>query len=324
MKKLLTIVVPVFNEEENLLTLHKAIAKEVNKLNSYNHEIIFVNDGSTDSSGEVIEGLAKSDRHIKYLEFSRNFGKEIATSAGLFHASGDAAMMMDADMQFPPELISEFVKKWEKGAEVVTGIRQGNEGEGIVKKTGSVVFNKVINMLNKDIIPDSTDYRLLDKKVVEAFKNFTERNRMTRGLIDWLGFKKDFIYFSANKRLKGEVSYNFPKLIGLFMASIVSLSKFPLKFAGYLGIALTFFAGLLGFFLIVEQLILNDPLSLNFSGVAMLAVVILFAVGIILMGQGLLALYIDQIHTEATNRPIFVLRKTIGNLNENIIKDAYV
>jgi len=218
--------------------------------------------------------------------------------------------MIDADLQHPPELIYEFLAKWKHGAEIVIGVRNKNQNENFIKKTGSYCFYKIINKISDTkITPFATDYRLLDRIVIKEFNKFTEKNRITRGLIDWLGFKRDYIYFNANQRAHGKASYCYLKLFKLAINSIVSLSLFPLKIAGYSGIFITLFAGLLGIFIIIEKYIFNDPWNLNFSGPAILAVIILFLVGIILGCLGLIALYIASIHNETINRPLYVIRK---------------
>ena len=276
---------------------------------NYNYEIIFVDDGSSDNSVDEIKKLADTDENVFYFEFSRNFGKEIATSAGINNAKGDAVIMLDADLQHPPKLIPEFLKKWESGAEIVVGIRNKNKGEGLIKKFGSFLFYKIINLISATkIIPRSTDYRLLDKVVIREFNRFTERSRMTRGLIDWLGFRRDYIYFNAEQRINGNAGYSVFKLIKLALSGFISLSLFPLKFAGYLGIAIVLFSGPLGVFIFIEKYILNDPWGFSFSGPAILAVIILFLIGIVLACLGLIALYIGNIQNEVMNRPLYVLR----------------
>jgi polyisoprenyl-phosphate glycosyltransferase len=271
--------------------------------------LILINDGSTDNSRNVVLGLVDQDQHLKYLEFSRNFGKEIATSAGLFHARGQAAIILDADLQHPPELIPEFLDKWEAGADVVIGVRNKNSGEGLVKKLGSVLFYQIMSTIgNTQIMPRATDFRLLDRKVINEFNRFTERTRLTRGLIDWLGFQTDYVYFEARERLNGEAAYSFMRLLKLAFSAFVSHSLFPLKLAGYLGIIITLISGFLGLFMFTEKYILNDRLGLNFSGPALLAVFTLFLVGIILCCLGLIALYIASIHSEVVNRPLYVIK----------------
>ena len=311
MTKLISIIIPAYNESANIPLIYKKIEEVfLHMRNSYEHEIIFVDDGSTDNSVEVLEKLASQDNKVKYLEFSRNFGKEIATSAGLHYASGDAAIMIDADLQHPAELIPEFIKKWENGADVVIGIRTKNKGEGLIKKVGSWGFYKLINLISETkTIPQATDFRLIDKKVITEFNRLTEKTRITRGLIDWLGFKKDFIYFTANERQNGKATYNNIKLAKLALSAVISQSLFPLRFSGYLGLVISFFSGILGLFIFIEKYILNDSLNMHFSGPAILAVIILFLVGIILSCLGLIALYIGNIQKEVANRPMYIVRQ---------------
>lgn len=309
MSKLISIIIPVFDEEKNIPLLYDKLVKTFDGLkDKYDREIIFVNDGSKDKSGEIIENLANS-KEVKYIEFSRNFGKEIAASAGIHHCQGDAAIIIDADLQHPPELIPEFISKWENGADIVIGVRRENKNEGLVKKCGSILFYRIMNSIgDTKIIPNSTDYRLIDKKVIQEFNRFTEKNRITRGLIDWLGFERDYVHFKANGRNFGKARYDNLQLVKLAVSTFVGHSLFPLKFAGYLGILITFFSGALGIFIFVERYILGDPWSMHFSGPAILAVINLFLIGIVLICLGLTALYIANIHQEVINRPMYVIR----------------
>lgn len=310
MKKLISFVIPVCNEERNIELSYTAITKTFLALaNKYNYEIIFVDDGSIDGTNEAIKKIVVKDQKVKYIEFSRNFGKEMATSAGLDAANGDAVLMIDADLQHPVETIPTFIKKWEAGAEVVVGVRNKNKGEGLVKKAGSCLFYKIMNAIGETkIITRATDYRLLDKKVVLAFRRFTEHERMTRGLIDWLGFKRDYVYFDANERINGQAGYNNIKLTKLALSSFVAHSLFPLKLAGYLGVLITFFFGMAGFLLFVGKYILHNNFAMSISGSAQLAILIIFLVGLILACLGLVALYIANIKTEVANRPNYVIR----------------
>ncbi len=308
MAKLISFVIPVYNEEKNLPLLYGNL-KEILKASNHEHEIIFVNDGSSDGSASELKKISLLDNKVKVIEFSRNFGKEIALTAGLHNCFGDCGIMLDADLQHPIELIPEFIAKWENGAEVVVGVRSNNS-EKFIKKYGSLIFYKIMNRISDtELLSGATDFRLLDKAVISEFNRFTEKNRLTRGLIAWLGFKRDFVYFNAQPRINGVPGYGTLKLIKLAMSSIVSLSLFPLKIAGYLGIFITLISGLMGLFIVLEKYIFNDPWSLNFSGSAILAVIILFLVGVILSCLGLIALYIAHIHKEVINRPIYVIRK---------------
>lgn len=307
---LISIIIPTYNEEKNIPLIYDSIINVWEKLkNNCSYEIIFVDDGSVDASIEILEKISDLDKNAKYLKFSRNFGKEVAISAGICHAKGNAAIIIDADLQHPPELIPEFIAKWKKGADVVMGIRKKNKGEGLIKKVGSALFYKIMNIIGETkIVPRETDYRLIDKKVIKEFKRFTERNRITRGLLDWLGFEKDYIYFDARERKNGKPAYSNLKLTRLAFSTFVGHSLFPLKFAGYLGVIITFFSGLLGLFIFIEKYTLKDPWDINFSGTAILAVIILFLIGIVLSCLGLIALYIANIHNEVVNRPLYIIR----------------
>ncbi|MDD5527597.1 MAG: glycosyltransferase family 2 protein [Patescibacteria group bacterium] len=309
-KRTISLIVPIYNEEKNINNFYQALTVILANSAGFDYEMIFVNDGSADQSAALIEQLARADDRIKYLEFSRNFGKEIATTAGLNNARGDAAIMIDADLQHPVELIPEFIAKWQSGAEVVVGVRKTNQGEGLVKKIGSGLFYNIINRIAEvKIIPQATDFRLIDRAVIDEFNRFTENNRMTRALIDWLGFKRDYIYFNANPRRDGKAKYGFWKLFRLAVSSFVSLSLLPLKLAGYLGMLIVFFSGVLGLYILVGKYIFHLNYASSFSGPAQLAILIIFLVGIILMSLGLIALYIADIHGQVAYRPLYVIRK---------------
>lgn len=308
-KKLISVVIPVYNEEKNIPIVYAELKKVLNSVD-YDFEIIFVNDGSTDRSQAELDKLSENDKNVKIVEFTRNFGKEAATTAGISTCEGSACLLLDADLQHPVELIPEFLAKWKKGAEVVVGVRNKNRGEGLIKKIGSYLFYLTINKIAEtEITPRATDYRLLDKLVIEEFRRLTEKNRMTRALIDWLGFRRDYVYFNANERKYGEPGYRYFKLVKLALSSYVAHSLFPLKLAGYLGIFITFSSGILWLLMLADKFLLKDPWKLNFSGAAMLAVAILFLVGIILICLGLIALYIGNIHIEVIDRPMYVIKK---------------
>lgn len=308
--KSVSIIIPIYNEEKNIPLLYSELSRVLAAEKNYIFEIIFVNDGSADESHREIQKIIALDQKVKYIDFSRNFGKEIATTAGINHCRGDACFMMDADLQHPPAMIPEFLRRWEKGAEVIIGVRKKNSGEGLAKKLGSYFFYKIINKISETkILPNATDFRLLDRAVINEFNRFTERSRMTRALIAWLGFRREIIYFNAGRRINGKAGYNLIKLVRLAFHSMVSLSLLPLKFAGYLGFLITVISGGLGTFIFIEKYILNDSRGYHFSGSAILAVIILFLVGIILICLGLIALYIANIHGEVINRPIYIIRK---------------
>ena len=286
--KSILIIIPAYNEEKNIKPCYLEIKKVITPLTyKYNFEILFVNDGSRDNTISEIEKLAQADIMVKYIDFSRNFGKELATTAGINSCVADACIMLDADMQHPVELIPEFIAKWEKGKDVVIGVRRDNKSDRLIKKLGSKLFYQIINKITEvHIVPSATDFRLIDKVVITEFNRFTEKNRMTRALIDWLGFRRDYIYFNANERLHGVASYSIWKLFRLAINSFISLSLVPLKLTGYLGILITLFSGVSGFYILLGKYFFHTPFASTFSDAENLAILILFLVGIILMSIG--------------------------------------
>jgi glycosyltransferase involved in cell wall biosynthesis len=306
--KRISIVIPAYNEERNLPALFDALKKTFTTLDA-DAEFIFIDDGSTDTSLAVMEKLASQDPRVRVIGLSRNFGKEIATTAGVHACTGDACIMIDADLQHPVELIPEFIRRWRGGAEVVVGVRESDADATSFRRLSSSAFYALMNAIAETpITPNATDFRLLDRAVIDEFNRFTERRRMTRALIDWLGFRREYVPFSANRRNEGVTRYGTLCRLRLAMSSIVSHSLFPLKLAGYLGVLITLVAGALGLFILVEKYFLRDPLHMGFSGSAILAVINLFLVGIMLSCLGLIALYIANIHGEVINRPLYAVR----------------
>ncbi len=313
-KKLISIVVPAYQEEKNLPLLYAQIQEVFRGLQEkYDYELILVNDGSTDGTWSVVKGLAERDPRVKGLDFSRNFGKELAMTAGIHAADGDACILMDADLQHPPKRIPDFLAKWENGTEVVIGIRQDTKGIGLFKRFASWLYaHLMIIISDQAFIPRATDFRLIDKRVMEEFKGFSEHVRIARNLIDWLGFKRDYIHFVADERAEGYASYSVIALIRLALTSFTHHSLFPLRVAGYLGIFTCFFAGLLGFYMFLNQIIFKTFWQPIFSGTAMLATLTIFLIGIVLMCLGFIALYIGNIHNEVLKRHLYIIREKIN------------
>ncbi len=310
MQKTISVIIPVYNEEKNIPLINAELLNVFSSL-SYNCEFIFVNDGSDDFSQRVVDELADKNSKIKSIEFSRNFGKEAATSAGLKNSIGDAVIVIDADLQHPTSLIPELIKKWEGGADVVIGLRTKNKGQSFIKTFCGYIYYKVINAISDTPIKSgATDFRLLDRKVVDEFNKFTEHERITRGLIDWLGFKREFVQFEARERANGLASYSYFKLMKLAFSSSVSHSLVPLKFAGYLGTFIMLVSGIGGVIIFIENYLLNDILDWSITGAAKLAVVMIFFIGLILSCLGLVALYIGNIHNEVSGRPLYVVRSS--------------
>ncbi|MDO8566237.1 MAG: glycosyltransferase family 2 protein [Candidatus Moranbacteria bacterium] len=309
MAKKISVVIPAYNEEKNIPLVSQAIVDVFSSL-PYAYEIIFVNDGSSDNSLLELLRLGQSDHRIKCLDFSRNFGKESATSAGCHVAQGDAIITMDADLQHPPALILKFLQLWEQGAEVVYTVRKENKGSSWIKKIFSklfyFIFNRVSGMRTES---GSTDFRLMDKKVIEVFRKFPERERMFRGMIDWMGYKREKVEFVAPERIHGNANYSYNKLFQLALNSFTSFSLLPLRLAGYFGIFITFVSGLLLAIMLITDWFFNPT---TFTPIAILGVSNMFLIGIVLISLGFIALYIARIHNEVINRPLYIVREKVN------------
>lgn len=319
--KTISYIVPIYNEAEGIKDfLEDKLLSAIKKVKNYNYEILLVDDGSKDDSLKILQKFADKDSKIKVIAFSRNFGKEMALTAGLRECTGAAALMIDADGQQPPELIPEFIKKWEAGADLVAGVRSEYTKHGFIAKMGSKLFYKIMKWLgggDKTIESDSTDFRLMDRAVIDEFIKLSEHNRITRGLLDWVGFDQVEIKYVYGERMAGKPSYNFKKLFQLAINSFVSLSTTPLVIFGYIGAIITILSFLLGMFVIIQQYILGDPLGLYWNGAVQMAIFITFLVGLVLISQSITALYISHIHAETQNRPLYIInQRKSRNLKE--------
>lgn len=307
----IAIVVPVYREARNLERLHAALSAVIDSIRDYEWRLVFVNDGSPDESLDVLKKLAERDNRVGVIDLSRNFGKEIALTAGV-HAcvSADAVICMDADLQHPPELIPELVAAWQNGAEIVATLRKSIEKQPLLRRIGSHGYYWLMSKISGlDMQSQTTDFRLFDRKVVEAFCRTTERERMFRGIMDWLGFRKIYVEFHAGAREEGEAGYSYTKLWQLAVNSITSFSLFPLKLTGYLGVLISLISGILLTWMLITRLFFNPAM---FTSLAFVAVANTFLIGIVLMAIGLVALYIGHIHTEVINRPLYVVRERIN------------
>ena len=309
--KRIAIVIPVYREAGNLNRLHKRLEEVTSDLTEFAWEYVFVNDGSPDASLEILRKLGASDPKVKVIDFSRNFGKEIALTAGVHHANfADAVICMDADLQHPPELIPMLLAEWQKGAEVVATIRVSIEKQPLMRRLGSHLYYWLMARISGlDMVSQTTDFRLYDKKVISAFQQATERERMFRGIMDWLGFRKVYVPFRAEARTEGTAGYSYAKLWRLAVNSITSFSLLPLRLTGYLGAFIAGGSGLLLAWMLAVKIFWTDAM---YTPLAIVVVANTFLIGIVLMAIGMVALYIGTIHTEVVNRPLYIVRERLN------------
>lgn len=309
MGKLISVIIPIYNEAENIDYLIERLRKV---FQDRKYEFIFVNDGSYDKSLQILKEYSKQDDKIKLLSFARNFGHQIAVTAGIDHCTGDAAIIIDADLQDPPELIPELISKWEEGYEVVYAQRQKRKGESIFKKITASAFYRILRKLTRINIPvDTGDFRLIDRKIIEVLKNMPEKNRFIRGMVAWSGFNQTGIEYVRDKRHKGETKYTLSKMLKLALAGLTSFSKTPLYWSIYWG-ALIFLSGIIVFIWNLIHSIVNQ---VSFTGNIINTILILLIGGIILIAIGIVGEYIANIADGVKNRPVYILAEKI-NFND--------
>ncbi|MBN8704518.1 MAG: glycosyltransferase family 2 protein [Bacteroidetes bacterium] len=306
----LSVIIPCFNEE---LVIHETVDRLTQALkileSNYKLEFIFVNDGSKDKTLEILTALANGDSRIKVLSFSRNFGHQIAITAGLDLCSGDAAVVIDADLQDPPEVIPEMVKKWEEGFNIVYGKRNIRKKETFFKLFTAKLFYRFINKISETDIPlDTGDFRLMDRQSIDAFKKMSEQYRFVRGMISWLGFKQIGIPYDRDARFAGETKYPLKKMIRLAVNAILSFSAVPLSIATWLG----FITAGLSFAGIFYALYLRLFTQIWVEGWTLLMISILFIGGMILIVLGIIGEYIGRIYGEIKGRPLYIIQDRIG------------
>lgn len=299
----LSIVVPAYNELEVLPEFHQRVSGVARNM-EMDYEIIYVNDGSTDTTLELLGKIRASDSHVAILDLSRNFGKEIALSAGLDHARGDAVIVIDADLQDPPELIPMLVKTWREGYDVVYATRSTREGETLVKKATAHLFYRAIQGLSRFKVPEDTgDFRLLSSRAVEALKQFREQHRFMKGLFAWIGYPQKSVSYSRDPRFAGETKWNYWKLWNFAIEGITSFTIAPLKLATYLGIIVALGAFSYGAFIIVRTILYGNPVA----GYPSLMVVILFLGGVQLVALGIIGEYLGRMFDETKGRPLYLV-----------------
>lgn len=313
MKKI-SIIIPAYNEEESLPMLRGRIEKLMDSMKNYEFEILFVNDGSKDRTIEIIKKMREEDTRFNYVDFSRNFGKEIAMIAGLDYATGDCVIFMDADLQDPPELIPELVKYWEQGYDDVYAKRRSRKGETWLKKFTSKMYYKVLQKITRiEIQKDTGDFRLLDRRCVNALKKLRESERNTKSMFSWIGYKKKEVLYDRDPRIAGTTKWNYIKLIDLAIDGITSFTTSPLRLSTY--IAIPTFLVLFAYFIyvIVKCFVIKQAIQ-AFQAIILL---ILFFSGVQILLFGIVGEYLGRIFNETKNRPLYLVNEYNGEKEMN-------
>lgn len=300
----LSVVVPAYNEEDVLATFHQRLCAVLDST-AVAFEVLYVNDGSTDNTLRVLHGLREADSRVAIIDLSRNFGKEVALSAGLDHARGDAIVVIDADLQDPPELIPEFLARWADGYDVVYGKRTSRDGETAVKKATAYLFYRLVQRVSRITIPEDTgDYRLLSRRAVDALKQLREHHRFMKGLFAWIGYPQKAVPYRRDARYAGTTKWNYWKLWNFALEGITAFSIAPLKVATYLGLVTATIAFGHAAVVIFKTLAYGDPVA----GYPSLIVVVLFLGGVQLICLGIIGEYLGRMFDESKQRPLYFVK----------------
>lgn len=309
MKKV-SLVIPMYYEEEVAEECYKRVKDVLTSLKDYEYEIVFVNDGSKDKTLEILEGIASKDQNVKVLSFARNFGHQCAVTAGLQEVTGDAIVIIDADLQDPPELIPDMLKLWEEGNEVIYAKRKKRDGESAFKLFTAKMFYKTLNGLSDVEIPkDTGDFRLVDKKVVDVINSLPEHNKFLRGLFSWVGFKQTPFEYERKERFAGKTKYPLKKMLKLASDGIISFSTKPLKIIGGVGIASIFVSFLVLLYAILSYVFKWNNLTAGWTSIM---VAITFFAGVQLLSIWIMSEYIARIYDESKGRPQYIIDKKIN------------
>lgn len=308
MKKI-SVLVPCYNEEASLPLLYTELVKVMNLCQSYDWEVLFINDGSRDNTLSVIKDLRQMDMRVSYVDLSRNFGKENAMLAGFDYVTGDCMVIMDADLQHPPHVILKMLEKWEEGYEDVYAKRITRGKESWIRKKASLLFYSLLQKTTRiEILQNVGDFRLLDRCCIEALKSLRESERYTKGMFCWIGFKKTSVDFEQKDRVAGKSTWNYWSLFNLAIEGITSFTTTPLRFSSILGFIIAILSFGLMLFHLVKALIWGDPIQ----GFPTLVVLILFLGGIQLLSIGIVGEYLGRVFNESKHRPVYIVREYNG------------
>lgn len=312
-RKKISVVIPMYYEEEVAQECYNRMKKVLNNIKNYDNEIIFINDGSKDRTLEILEQIAMKDENVKVISFSRNFGHQCAVTAGLKHVTGDVVAIIDADLQDPPELIGDMVKKWEEGYEVIYGKRKTRKGESFFKLFTAKMFYKTLNTLSNVEIPkDTGDFRVVDRKVVDTINSMPEHNKFLRGMFSWVGYKQYAFEYERQERFAGKTKYPLKKMLKLACDGIIGFSTKPLRLVGILGII-----SILISVVILAYALISFIFGLNHltAGWTSIMVTVTFFAGVQLLSIWIMAEYVGRIYDECKQRPEYIISKTINVKN---------
>ncbi|SHI31882.1 glycosyltransferase family 2 protein [Clostridium intestinale] len=302
MRSLITIVVPMYCEENLVYEFYERLKKVIDSI-EIDYEVIFVNDGSKDSTLEKLKLVCNIDNRCRIIDFSRNFGHQIAITAGINNSKGDAVIIIDGDLQDPPEVIPDMIEKWKQGFDVVYGRRLERNGETWFKITSAKIFYKFLSRVSEIDIPQNTgDFRLMDKKVVDSFNSMEEKSRFVRGIVSWVGFRQTYVDFKRDERLNGYTKYSLWKMFNLAENGIISFSSKPIKFIIVLGIIIE----------IISNIMMINGVLNRLNKELIIASLVIFFIGIQVISLGIIGLYISRIYEESKNRPLYIIKDKIN------------
>jgi len=316
MKARYSVIIPMFNEEEVIAHTYDRLKKVMDGCGEP-YELLFVNDGSRDRTAEIMREISSRDEYVKLIDFSRNFGHQVAITAGMDYSEGQAVVVIDADLQDPPEVILQMIAKWKEGYEVVYAKRLKRQGETFFKKATAKLFYRLLSSMTSVEIPtDTGDFRLIDRKVCDVLRGLKEKNRYVRGLVSWVGFRQTMVEYVREERFAGETKYPLKKMISFALDGITSFSHKPLKIATYIGFFLSFSSFIYLFFVLFQRLFTSWTVP---GWTSIVGVNLLFN-GIVLMILGVIGEYIGRIYDESKDRPLYIVRETTGYSEEEYEK----
>ena len=312
--KTITIIIPCYNEAQSLPLLHAELCKLSESESGYNWEYLFINDGSRDTTIEELEKLHAQDKRCNYVDLSRNYGKEVALLAGFDYATGDCAVIMDADLQHPPHVVHEMLRKWEEGYDDVYARRKSRGKESWLRKRLSLAYYRLLSKSTRiDVLPNVGDFRLLDRRCIEALRQLREQSRYTKGMYCYIGFKKTFVEFETQDRVAGQSSMSYSVLVKLAIEGLTAYTTSPLQWATGIGILVSLISFLYALWVIIKTIVWGDPVA----GFPTLMIAILFLGGVQLLSLGIIGEYLGRVFNETKNRPVYFVQSFNGEKYDN-------